>query len=320
MNAHAETKLSAGGPADRKREAEQQHTYNGLSGAANTALVVVFALLSLACLYPLLLVVAVSFTDEQSIVAHGYNIVPRQFSLYAYRYLFDDASQIFRAYGVSIAVTLVGTLGSLLLTSLLAFPLSRRDMPYRNTLAFAVFFTMLFSGGLVPWYLVYNAAGLNDTLWALVIPHLVAPFNVIIMRTFFANTIPVPLIESAKIDGAGELRIFARIILPLSMPVMATIGLFQTLAYWNDWFTSSVFVSDNKLVSLQYLMYKTIYNIQYLNSGLVDASVAGNASTAIPTETVRMAMAIVGIGPIVFVYPLLQKYFVKGLTVGAVKG
>ncbi|MBB6729478.1 carbohydrate ABC transporter permease [Cohnella zeiphila] len=319
MNAHIESHTSAAGKA-RKRKANPSVTSNGLSRTANALLVALFALLSLACIYPVLLVIAVSFTDEQSIVTYGYQIIPKQFSLFAYRYLFEDAAQIYRSYGVSIAVTLIGTVGSLLLTSLLAFPLSRRDMPYRNVLAFGVFFTMLFSGGLVPWYLIYNDAGLNNTLWALIIPHLVAPFNVIIMRTFFTNTIPVSLIESAKIDGAGEFKIFARIVMPLSLPVMATIGLFQTLAYWNDWFTSSVFISDNKLVSLQYLMYKTIYNIQYLNSGMVDANVAGSASAAIPVETVRMAMAIVGIGPIVFVYPFLQKYFVRGLTVGAVKG
>jgi putative aldouronate transport system permease protein len=317
MNAHIEIQSQV---LEQSKKAEIHNYSNRISRPANALLVVMFALLSIACLYPLLLVISVSFTDEQTILKNGYNIFPKVFSLNSYRYLFQDYEKIFRGYGVSILVTVVGTLGSLLLTSLLAFPISRKDMPYRNFLAFAVFFTMLFSGGLVPWYLTYSAAGLKNTLWALIIPHLVAPFNVIIMRTFFANTIPISLIESAKIDGAGELRIFGQIVLPLSLPVMATIGLFQTLGYWNDWFTSSVFISNNNLVSLQYLMYKVIYNIQYLNSGMVDASVAGNAAAAIPTETVRMAMAIVGVGPIIFVYPFLQKYFVKGLTVGAVKG
>lgn len=317
MNAHMDTQTQV---LEQSKEAEVHSYSNQISLLANALLVAMFALLSIACLYPLLLVISVSFTDEQTILTSGYNIFPKVFSLDSYRYLFQDAEKIWLGYGVSILVTVVGTVGSLLLTSLLAFPLSRKDMPYRNFLAFAVFFTMLFSGGLVPWYLTYSTAGLKNTLWALIIPHLVAPFNVIIMRTFFANTIPISLIESAKIDGAGEFRIFGQIVLPLSLPVMATIGLFQTLGYWNDWFTSSVFISNNNLVSLQYLMYKVIYNIQYLNSGMVDASVAGNAAAAIPTETVRMAMAIVGVGPIIFVYPFLQKYFVKGLTVGAVKG
>jgi putative aldouronate transport system permease protein len=317
MNTHIETQPQV---VEQTRKVEDYSYSNRISLPANALLVAMFTLLSIACLYPLLLVISVSFTDEQTILTSGYNIFPKVFSINSYRYLFQDADKIFLGYGVSILVTVVGTIGSLLLTALLAFPLSRKDMPYRNFLSFAVFFTMLFSGGLVPWYLTYAAAGLKNTLWALIIPHLVVPFNVIIMRTFFANTIPISLIESAKIDGAGESRIFSQIVLPLSLPVMATIGLFQTLGYWNDWFTSSVFISNNNLVSLQYLMYKVIYNIQYLNSGQVDASVAGTAAAAIPTETVRMAMAIVGVGPIVLVYPFLQKYFVKGLTVGAVKG
>jgi putative aldouronate transport system permease protein len=317
MSAHIERQSEV----FNQRNKEETYNYsNRISRSANALLVVMFMLISIACLYPVLLVISVSFTDEQAITTSGYNIIPKIFSTYSYEYVFRDADKIFRGYGVSIAVTILGTLGSLLLTSLFAYPISRRDMPYRNFLAFVVFFTILFSGGLVPWYLTYSAAGLKDTLAALIIVHLVSPFNVLIMRTFFTNTIPVSLIESAKIDGAGEVRIFAQIILPLSLPVMATIGLFQMLVYWNDWFTSSVLISSNNLVSLQYLMYKIIYNIQYLNSGMVDSSVAGSAVAAIPTETVRMAMAIIGIGPIIFVYPLLQKYFVKGLTIGAVKG
>ncbi|MEK0316137.1 carbohydrate ABC transporter permease [Cohnella sp. 56] len=317
MNAHIETTpLTA-----EKAEKTEGHGFgNRISKPANFLLVLMFTLIGIACLYPVLLVIAVSFTDEQTITTSGYNIIPKVFSTYSYEYLFQDAGKIFRGYGVSIAVTLLGTLGSLLLTSLFAYPISRKDLPYRNLLAFFVFFTILFNGGLVTWYLTYSAAGLKNTMAALILAHLVGPFNVLIMRTFFANTIPVSLIESAKIDGAGEMRIYARIILQLSLPVMATIGLFQMLGYWNDWFTSSVLISSNNLVSLQYLMYKIIYNIQYLNSGMVDASVAGSQTATIPTETVRMAMAIVGIGPIIFVYPFVQRYFVKGLTIGAVKG
>jgi putative aldouronate transport system permease protein len=280
----------------------------------------VFLLLAIACLFPMLLVLAVSLTDEQSIIRHGYSIIPHQFSFYSYEYLLKDMDKIIRGYTISIVVTVVGTFTSLLFTSLFAYPISRRDMPFRNQLSFFVFFTMLFHGGLVPWYLTYSSAGLKNTLFALIIPLLIAPFNIIIMRIFFTNTIPDSLIESAKIDGAGELRIYAQIVLPLSLPVLATIGLFQTLNYWNDWYNSMVFISDNNLVSLQYLMYKVINQIQYLTSGMVDATVAGQELSKIPTETVRMAMAIVGIGPIIFVYPFVQKYFVKGLTIGAVKG
>ncbi|MGG1519318.1 carbohydrate ABC transporter permease [Paenibacillus oryzisoli] len=320
MAAHIDSQTQTIESTGQTSKTESNNYSNRISGLANFLLVVMFTVLSIVCLYPLLLVIAVSFTDEHTIITSGYNIFPKVFSTFAYEYLFQDAEKIFRGYGVSIVVTVIGTIVSLLLTALFAYPISRKDMPYRNFLSFVVFFTMLFAGGLVPWYLTYSAAGLKDTLAALIIPHLVAPFNVIIMRTFFANTIPVSLIESAKIDRAGELRIFAQIVMPLSLPVLATIGLFQTLVYWNDWFTSSVFISNDKLVSLQYLMYKVIYNIQYLNSGLVDTSVAGEAAAAIPKETVQMAMAIIGIGPIIFVYPLLQKYFVKGLTIGAIKG
>jgi putative aldouronate transport system permease protein len=316
MDSHAYNKDSA---QQAVKTTAPQYS-NRVSNSTNVLLHVMFWIISIACLFPLLLVVSVSLTDEQTIVKYGYNIIPKVFSLYAYEYLFHDAKKIFIGYGISILVTLIGTVGSLFLTSLLAFPISRRDMPYRNFLAFVVFFTMIFNGGLVPWYLTYSNAGLKDTIWALIVPHLVTPFNVIIMRIFFANTIPPSLIESAKIDGAGEFRIYTRIILPLSLPVMATIGLFQTLVYWNDWFSSMVFISADKLTSLQYLMFKAITQIAYLNSGMVDASVAGNAAAMVPSETVRMAMAIVGIGPIIFVYPFLQKYFVKGLTVGAVKG
>lgn len=293
---------------------------NSISRTSNVIMNILFLLLAIACLFPVLLVIAVSLTDEQAIIRHGYNIIPHQFSLYAYEYLLKDMEKIVRGYTVSIVVTVLGTIISLLFTSLFAYPISRRDMPFRNQLSFFVFFTMLFNGGLVPWYLTYSAAGLKNTLLALIIPLLIAPFNIIIMRIFFKNTIPDSLIESAKIDGAGELRIYAQIILPLSLPVMATIGLFQTLNYWNDWYNSMVFISNNDLVSLQYLMYKVINQIQYLTSGMVDATVAGQELAKIPTETVRMAMAIVGIGPIVFVYPFVQKYFVKGLTIGAVKG
>lgn len=293
---------------------------NQISGVSNVMLNIMFGLIAIACLFPVLLVISVSFTDETAIIRDGYRMIPSEFSWYSYEYLFKDSEKIFRGYGISIFVTVVGTAISLILTSLFAYPISRRDMPYRNALSFFVFFTMLFNGGLVPWYLTYTSAGLKNTLAALIIPLLIAPFNIIIMRIFFTNTIPDSLVESAKIDGAGEFRIYARIILPLSLPVMATIGLFQTLNYWNDWYNSMIFISNNHLVSLQYLMYKVITEVQYLTSGMVDASVAGQQLARIPTETVRMAMAIVGIGPIIFVYPFVQKYFVKGLTIGAVKG
>ncbi|MDF2926384.1 MAG: sugar transporter permease [Paenibacillaceae bacterium] len=293
---------------------------NNVSAPANVILNLLFILLTIACFFPLLLVISVSFTDEKSILESGYNLIPHVFTLDAYDYLFKDGDKILRGYGISMLVTVIGTALSLLFSSMFSYPLSRRDLPYRNFMSFFIFFTMLFSGGLVPWYLVYSNAGLKNTLFALIIPLLISPFNLIIMRIFFTNTIPSALIESAKIDGASEWRIYSRIIMPLSLPVLATIGLFQTLRYWNDWFHSMVFISNNKMISLQFLMYKVITEVQYLNSGIVDANVASTELARIPTETVRMAMAIIGIGPIILVYPFLQKYFVKGLTIGAVKG
>jgi ABC-type sugar transport system, permease component len=293
---------------------------NAMSPVSYGVLITVLVLASLACILPLLLVVSVSFSDEGHILRDGYKLFPEAFTLDAYRFLVDDWGKISTGYSISIIITVAGTFLSLLITSLFAYPVSRPDFPYRNQFSFIVFFTMLFGGGLVPWYLLYSQAGLKDTLLALIIPHLVVPFNVIIMRIFFSNTIPHALIESAKIDGAGEFRIYARIILPLSLPVLATIGLFQMLVYWNDWFTSLIFINNEKLVNLQYLMYKVISDLNYINSGFADTQAINAVSKTLPSETVRMAMAVIGIGPIILVYPFLQKYLIKGLTVGSVKG
>lgn len=271
---------------------------------------------------PLLLVFMVSITDEKTLTLNGYSLFPEKINFTAYSYLFNDSRVILDAYGVTITVTVIGTVLGLLLTALFAYPLSRNDFPFRKGLTFYVFFTMLFNGGLVSTYLVYTKLlGINDSLLALIVPSglLLGGFNIILMRTFFSTTIPPSLIESAQIDGAGELRIFFQIILRLSLPVLATIGLFYTLAYWNDWFNSLVYISDPKKYSLQYLLNLTLLNIQIiLNS-------PGNSNSSqllaeIPTETVRMAMAVIGTGPIILAYPFFQKYLIQGLTIGSVKG
>ncbi len=277
----------------------------------------------MACILPLVLVVSVSFTDETTVLAHGFSFWPEKFSLKAYNILFIDYEQIIHSYGISILVTSVGTIISLVITSLFAYPLSRTDLKYRGFFAFLVFFTLLFNGGLVPWFLVYvKMLGLSDHIWALIMPLLVTPFYVIIMRTFFTTTIPTELIDSAKIDGAGEWYTFARIVIPLSLPVLATISLFNTLNYWNDWFLSLLYINDNTNVSLQYLMYKTLNNIQYItsNSAVMNGISQGGGHLDLPTKTLQMSMAVVGIGPIVFAYPFFQRFFVKGLTLGSVKG
>jgi putative aldouronate transport system permease protein len=320
MESAAETTVQA---AKLTRAAGRSYGPDAISARANAVINVIFWIYTACCILPLLLVVAVSFSDEKLVLIHGYNFIPEKFSLGAYKFLFGDYVQIIRSYGISILVTVVGTAISVIVMSLYAYPISRKDFPHRNFFSLFMFFTMLFNGGLVPFYLVYTQTfHLKNTLMALIMPYLVQAFFVLILRTFFTNTIPIALIESAKIDGAGEIRIFARIILPLSLPVLATVALFQTLNYWNDWFLSLVFITDEKNVNLQFLMYKTMLNIQFLSSN-PDAAVQAQASGAIfdfPTETVRMAMAVIGVGPIVFAYPFFQRYFVKGLTVGAVKG
>ncbi|MEI7027266.1 carbohydrate ABC transporter permease [Paenibacillus sp. y28] len=294
-----------------------------MSRPANLVVNSFFLLYSACCILPLLLVVAVSFSSERDIIIDGYTFWPSNFSLDAYVFLFKDWQQIVRSFGISVLITVGGTALSLLMMALYAYPISRTDFPHRRFFSFFMFFTMLFNGGLVPWYLVYTQLlDMKNSLWALVIPLLVSAFFVLILRTFFETTVPVPLLEAAKIDGASELRIFAQIVLPLSMPVLATVALFQMLNYWNDWFLSLVFITGSKNVNLQFLMYKTMLDIQFLTTNIQAAQgmSQGGGIMNLPTETVRMAMAVLGIGPIVFAYPFFQRFFVKGLTVGAVKG
>jgi putative aldouronate transport system permease protein len=282
---------------------------------------ILFIIITCGCLVPFLLLFTSSITDEQSIIQHGYSLFPSKISLDSYKFLFRDSMMIVNAYGISILVTVVGTIVSLTIISLLAYPISRNDMPLRNFLSFFIFFTMLFNGGLVSTYLVYtHIFDIKNTLWALIIPGLLLKaFYVILMRTFFATSIPVPVIESAYIDGAGEFKIFCKIVLPLSLPVLATVGLFQTIHYWNDWFNGLIYITDSKLYSIQNLLNRILLDIQYLKNNVQDTSSMEQVA-AIPSEGVRMAIAVMGVIPILLAYPFFQKYFVKGLTVGAVKG
>ncbi|WP_276355918.1 carbohydrate ABC transporter permease [Cohnella caldifontis] len=299
------------------------HPNNRPSSLASLGIHTFFVVYSLLCIIPLLLIVTVSISDERSVVKNGYRFLPDRFNTAAYEFLFKDIGQILHSYGISIAVTVIGTVLSMIVIALYAYPISRSNFPHAKFFTFFVFFTMLFSGGLVPWYLVYvQMLDLKDTLWSLIMPLIMSAFWVLITRTFFKETIPQQVLESAKIDGAGELRIFIRIVLPLSMPVLATVSLFQTLAYWNDWFLSLVFITDNRNISVQYLLYKMLANIQFLSSNPTAAAEIARAGGMFnfPSETVRMALVIVGVGPIVFAYPFFQRYFVRGLTVGAVKG
>jgi putative aldouronate transport system permease protein len=282
-----------------------------------------FIILVCLCILPFVLLIITSLTDDMTIVKEGYSFFPSKFSLDAYRFLLKDSTNILRAYGVTFFVTIVGTFVGLAMTAFLAYPLSRPDMPVRKQLAFIVFFTLLFNGGLVPTYLVYTELfGMKNSLLGLIIPGLLTNgFYVAIMRTFFMTSIPTPIIESASMDGAGEYRIFFRIVLPLSLPIMATIGLFLTIGYWNDWFNGLIYITDSKLFSLQNLLNRILLNAQFIETNSAMANNTDIASSSkIPLESVRMAMAVIGTIPLLCAYPFFQKYFIKGLTVGAVKG
>ncbi len=282
-----------------------------------------FIFYCLACVLPVILIVAISFSSETDIIRDGYKFIPANFSLEAYKFLFIDWMAIVRAYGVQLFVILVGTSLSVLMMACYAYPLSRPDLPHKGVFAFFAIFTMLFNGGLIPWYMVYvNLLQLKDTLWALIMPFLGSAFWILVMRTFFQTSVPGPVIESARIDGAGEVRTFASIVLPLSTPVLASVALFQTLQYWNDFFLPMVFIVEQEKYTVQYLMYKALQNIQFIaqNPTIAAEITRSGGVISLPSETVRMAMGVMGIGPVVFAYPFFQRYFVKGLTLGAVKG
>jgi len=272
------------------------------------------------CLVPFLLLITASLTDEDAIIREGYSFFPSEWSLDSYVFIFQKSGEILNSYGISVIVTILGTLASLVLMTLLAYPLSKKDLPLRNFFSFIVFFTMLFNGGLVPTYLIYsNVFHITNTLLALIVPGLlVSAFYVILLRTFFTVSVPDAVLESANMDGAGEFRIFVQMALPLSLPVLATVGLFQVINYWNDWFNGLIYISDSRLYSIQVLLNTILLNVQYLLDN-VDYSSRVDGSS-IPTQGVRLAIAVIGALPIVLTYPFFQRFFVKGLTVGAVKG
>ncbi|MDQ8734407.1 carbohydrate ABC transporter permease [Paenibacillus sp. LHD-38] len=279
----------------------------------------IFIILVVLCLFPFVLLIMSSFTEESAIVSNGYSFWPSEFSLDAYSYLWIQKAAMFNSYGITILITIIGTFVGLLISALLAYPLSRRDLPMRSILSFLVFFTLLFNGGLVPTYLIYTEVfHMKNTLMALIIPGLLTNgFFILLIRTFFANSIPVQIIESAYIDGATEFKIFYRMVLPLSLPILATIGLMLTINYWNDWFNGLIYITEPKLFSIQNLLNRMLVNIQFLQqNNLGGQQMAANP----PMNSVRMAMAVIGILPLILIYPFFQKYFVKGLTIGAVKG
>jgi len=277
-----------------------------------------FILGVLACIVPLLIVFSASLSSERSILLQGYSLLPKDFTLASYKLIFNNNAILIQAYKVTIISTVFGTLLSVLVTALFAYPLSRYEVKYRKFFNYYIFIPMIFSGGIVPWYVVCTQfLHLRDTYMALILPYAINGFNVIIVRTFFKTTIPDALIESAKIDGVGDLRIFCQIVLPLSKPVIATIALFNTITFWNDWWLPLNLTNDQKFANLQYTLQKM------LNMALSVSQIASQSGVRldnVPTETVRMAMCILALGPIVIVYPFFQKHFVKGLMIGALKG
>ncbi|MFD1175159.1 carbohydrate ABC transporter permease [Paenibacillus puldeungensis] len=282
---------------------------------------VVMVLLTVFAFVPFILILVASFTDESALIRDGYSFFPDKLSLDAYAYMVSSASTFLRSYGVSFLVTILGTAGGLLISSMLAYPMSRKDFKYRNALAFIVFFTMLFSGGIVPSYIMWTKyLHIKDTLAALIVPNLLTNgFYVLLIRNYYQNNVPAELTEAAQIDGASEMRTFFRIMLPLSVPVMATVGLFMGLAYWNDWINALYFITKPEYYGIQNMLIRLMNNIQFLKSGQA-SSVLGAGTVELPSTAIRMAMAVIGILPIVIVLPFLQKYLTKGVVIGAVKG
>ena len=280
-------------------------------------LITFFIFLCALIIFPFWLLLSASLSDAQSIATKGYQLWPKPFDFTSYKYVFKNPAQILRAYGVTFVFSITTMVLSVLCMSLVAYPLSRSGLRGKKFINFYMYFTMLFSGGLVPTYiLIAKGLHLNDTIWVYILPSLISPWYVFMIRTFFKG-IPEQIIESATIDGASEYRIFATMILPLSKPVLATVALFMFLGKWNDWYTSLIYITKPELYSLQYLLQKIMEDIKILKE---NQNIGMNIMDDVPTETVRMAMAVVVAGPALVVFPFFQKYFVKGLTVGSVKG
>ncbi|WP_248926289.1 carbohydrate ABC transporter permease [Paenibacillus hamazuiensis] len=275
--------------------------------------------IALVCVVPYVSLISISLSKQTDLAEFGYALIPRTLDFSAYRLLFANPGEILNAYTVSIGVAVVGTFLSLAVIAMVAYPLSRSDYRWRSPMAFYLFFTMLFHGGLVPWYiLIKKLLQLGDTFWVLILPYLANVWFIFLMRTFMQQ-IPSSLIEAAKIDGASEFRVFAGIILPLCKPALTTVGLFILLQYWNDWWLAMLFIDNEKLVPLQYLLARMMNNVMFLSSG-ISTMPSGIEAGQLPTESLRMAMTVVAVGPMVLIFPFFQKHFVRGLTVGAVKG
>ncbi len=292
-----------------------KHKLTGSERGLNIVIYIVLTVVAIICALPFILVISGSFSDSAKIMRYGYSVLPRGFSLDGYRSIFLFPKQIAKAYGISIFVTGAGTAIGLVVMTFCGYAISRNELKYRNIIAFIIYFITLFSGGLVPWYMVVSKLGLKNSIWALIIPSCCSSFYILLIRNFM-KTIPDSLVESARLDGAGEFRTLLKIVVPLSKPILATIALFLALAYWNDWYLASLYITNADMWPLQY----RLYNILNAASKIAQAGAENFTSKILPTETQKLANAIVATGPIIFLYPFLQKYFVQGISIGAVKG
>lgn len=293
------------------KEAKSTIVFNSIS-------YVLLAVVSLICVLPFVIILSGSFTNNETILTQGYSILPRDITLEAYKTIFRFPKGILQAYKMTIFYTAIGTLVGLLLIAMTAYVISRKEFKYRNRISFLIYFTSIFGGGLIPWYLMYSSVlNLKGTTFVIWFPAIMSPFLIILMRTFITDSVPNALTEAAKLDGAGHVTIFLRVVMPIIKPALATVGLFLALGFWNDWYRSSMFSTDSSTWELQFYLYDMLNSstaVQQMSSG------SGTATADIPGESVKLAMAVVTTGPILLLYPFVQKYFVSGITIGAVKG
>lgn len=291
-----------------------------ISRSTNVFFNVILILFGILTLFPIFIIVISSITSESSLSANGYRLWPEEFATVAYSFLFNQGSIVITAYKNTIIATVVGTLMSVAMVALYAYPLSRENFKFRKFFTFYAFFTLLFNGGLVAYYMVTRQIlNLTNTLWALFLPSAFSPFWVLVMRTFYITNVPVEILEAARIDGASEWRTYIQIVLPLSVPGLATVALFSAIGIWNNFFNALLLVDEAQYYSLQYTIYTTLNNIRFLLENADKMQGLVNISD-LPSQTFRMAMAVVTVGPIILAYPFFQRYFVSGLTVGSVKG
>ena len=308
--------------AKEKKVLEGLAKFNRVSKPMNILFSVVFIFAALCCVIPLIFVVIISFTHKDSIARNGYTFFPDQWSLQAYSTLWDSRESIVRAFGISVLITVVGTVLGLFLNASMGYVLSRSSFKFKGLYTIIVFIPMIFNGGMVSSFLIMTQLlHLRDNLLALILPLAVSSFNIIIMRTFFTTTVPDSLVESGKIDGASQLRIFFQIVLPISLPAMATIGLFLSFADWNDWWQALMYLNNQDLYPLQYVLISIERNIDFVtkNAAYMGMS-AVEISAKLPQDGVKMALVVIAVLPIACSYPFFQRYFVSGLTIGAVKG